>query len=317
LPTSSWSIDSFGHSAGTSSLLVGLGYTNQVLNRIPYDLKAQFQGQVNPFVSWREVLTSGWNARSSINTSRRNNVFHFETSRVSERFKFSESSTNIVSRDVSAGRSSLLTTVLPGHYSMPCDVFAHCSYLFEETLNRGEIREIAMSLLKHVSQHASKVVLNPSGDGMRKDSKVGHFLLLIGDDFSARKADIMYENIDLVLKEFDTISKHNDHLLPEVSYMFAAQYSTPQRYFGAYSSIYNFVNSRKEPSNATATKLAMRNHRGHVQKHLRVNNATFHANSVASSVEIASGDLLPYSDNIVNDWTGFYGSRPSLKLKIR
>jgi hypothetical protein len=39
--------------------------------------------------------------------------------------------------------------------------------------------------------------------------------------------------------------------------------------------------------------------------------------SQIQSKEVGKGHFVPYSDSLLNDWTGFYGSRPVLKEKIR
>ena len=47
-PTSSWQVDSFGHTTTTAALLRGMGYTSHILNRLPYTTKAALR--------WRREL---------------------------------------------------------------------------------------------------------------------------------------------------------------------------------------------------------------------------------------------------------------------
>jgi hypothetical protein len=208
--------------------------------------------------------------------------------------------------------SHLATTVLPGHYSLPCEALSHCSYLFEMILSHSHIHTIASELLSHVSKHASRVVLLSSGNhNSEESSSIGHFLLLVGDDFSARKANIMFHNLDLIMEEFNHLQQGKKE---ETSlYSFAAEYSTPHRYFGAYA---HHIREPKASNDDLSSK----------QKLLRKSmDAPLSSSSSSSSSSLSSGpsfataagDSLPYSDNIVNDWTGYYGSRPALKHQIR
>ena len=296
MPTCTWSVDTFGHSAAASGLFDALGYSNQVLNRIPYDLKMLFQGSGNSFFSKFINYIHGES------TSLRNNVFHYFPSHVNTRFHFN-------SRDGTKKRelhqSYLATTVLPEHYNVPCKAISYCSYLYDMALPDDDIKAIANELLIHVRRQAPRVVLLPSPhiDNTRFTSH-GHLLLLLGDDFSARNADIMYRNIDLIVSEFNSMQQHeNDY--SKHSYVFNAKYSTPKTFFDVYSSVLirknttTAENTARLPQNRSK-RTSNRKHMQHKPKRLA-----------------GSGDFLPYSDNIVNDWTGYYGSRPTLKHEIR
>ena len=384
LPTCSWSIDSFGHSAGTSGLFASLGYSQQVLNRIPYTLKSHFSSggvasQFTRFMQKSQAHLVGegegeakgktfWNREDTTTSasSLRNNIFQYQSSRENTRFHFTHTpATTHTSSGSGSGSSSgsgkvhmetsrLATTVLPGHYSLPCPAFSPCAYLFEMPLSTVDAKAVAKKLLIHALSQAVHVVLVPSSrtskpntntntkreretdlsgretkDGNKQEySEIGHFLLLLGDDFSARKADVMYHNIDLVIEQFNLLQQSTTNTDTDgLSYSFSAQYSTPRRYFEAYASIDR--SSEIDVVNITAPTFHLR-HSQHTDAPSSTETSLAPTLSSTASTESShavklsarltlsgKGDFLPYSDNMVNDWTGFYGSRPALKHQIR
>lgn len=209
-PSIAWFVDSFGHAASTSALLLGFDYSHQVLNRLPYQIKHQIQTNGPLF-------------------------FSFGASATSSSFQFTAESTS---------HSNIATYVLPHHYSSPYHI------RLESDISDIDATAYCTQLLQYF---------------LHLPLTTDHVMLLLGDDFAYRKTEKAYRSVDKIIKHLNSLSNslrtaHSLHM----------KYSTPSSFFA----------SLPQPSVA------------------------------------ATGNLLPYSDNIANDWTGYYGSRPGVKLQI-
>jgi hypothetical protein len=268
LPSVAWFIDSFGHAASTSSILLGFNYTAEVLNRVHYSLKQRIRDYGPPLFIHS---TAAHNERSR----------HF----------------NWASCD-----SGLLSTILPLHYSSPAAVKRSFA------LDPADIETAAFEIYRAAVDSAG---LNYHFDDVQKAafqiSK--EKLLLIGDDFSFIDSERDFNILDSILSRVREISKTElkectgsgprlraslrGHTELESGYMgmssacvdVSAIYSTPLSYFD-------------------------------IERRANVEPAAQSGMKPSYCRPRLAGDLLPYSDNFVTDWTGFYSSRPVVKRVI-
>ena len=284
LPTVGWFLDSFGHSSGTSGTLAGLGYRGQIFNRVSHHLKRQFKEHGPSFFWYRN----------------QRNAKEFSIKRYTGQNR-------IYAEGGVEWEDGLWTLLLPEHYSSPPPL-----RLVESVEGRRKQQRPKRDLLLYYKTSARATRIYVSGlptigceqEGQGDMEGVAHVLLLVGDDFSHRHADRSFFNIDGILAEFNKHSKINLRGSNSDGKSYVIQYSTPSRYFQSCAALYQ-SNAHISGRSMNSTLLTS------------VTQTEESKPRVSSPVHIAKGHLLPYSDNFVNDWTGFYGSRPLLKQRIR
>jgi hypothetical protein len=251
-----------------------MGYRGQVLNRVSYTLKNKLR-QHGPSFFWYRVENPAA-------------PFHFDVANAAGGQEW----VPVVREEEGGG---LWTVVLPDHYSSPHPLrFVEVVSRAQDAKHFQSIADATQAYVRGLSTAGCEGV-GPGG----AESEV-HVLLLVGDDFAHRHAERSFDNLDRIIKAFN--SKYSPPSLRgrpmittgPVAYRMA--YSTPSKYFSACAQL-NLKSSKKSNKKDTIDDTS--------------NVKTY------APFATASGHLLPYSDNYVNDWTGYYGSRPLLKHKIR
>jgi hypothetical protein len=261
MPSTAWFIDSFGHSASTSHLLSGLDYKLQVLNRVPDEMK-----------------TYNYNYGPQ--------MLHYYPQLFSTPFTIHSPSSwgirggNGMSQklETQSTMSPLATIILPDHYSVGNRIN------MDSRLSQLQIHDVMNTIMNRIA------TLRKYDDS---DSNL-NFYFLMGDDFTFRRAETAFANIDKLMHTINT---------EYTSLLVFAKYSTPRIFLESISKI-------SPPSHTGST--------GVIDYFLNSEfNPIKYFHSKQYHVSSASGHLLPYSDSYFNDWTGFYGTRPALKQLIK
>jgi hypothetical protein len=191
---------------------------------------------------------------------------------------------------------SLTTSILPFHYSSPGSTD---QLLRSPHLSNSKRLQIQSSLLLTLSRQL--------GDCVELGTRDCDLMILLGNDMTyAGYAPIAYHNLDSVISSLNDIFGHSHRhnpsapslrgLIDRNRFTLDVFYSTPKKYFASKTSQIQSSSQTervKVGAGAGAT----------------VTNPTKNFQGM--------GHFVPYSDSLLNDWTGFYGTRPLLKEKIR
>lgn len=134
------------------------------------------------------------------------------------------------------------------------------------------------SLLQSISNQISTCSINHD---------TCNIMILIGNDFTYEGyGSTAYDYIDRLIQLINSLYGKNNNsnfklrgIIDREKYQLVAFYSTPSKYLNE--------KNKNEFQNSNYQLLK------------------------------GKGHFIPYSDNFFNDWTGFYGTRPLLKEKIR
>lgn len=217
--------------------------------------------------------------------------FSYKVEKIAKEFDIKYKTYSISPHDTDHSASRLWTVVLPDHYSSPKPL------RFIEARGTFPHAAAANELLSFVGQLSTKGCEGMSKDGKHSES---HVLLLVGDDFSHSHAERSYRNLDKIIDEFNDMQAMSGG-------MYHAEYSNPSDYFQSCVALHHPSLHSRGGVNVSVSML----------KEEKITSSQGSKVPFAPGVAIAKGHLLPYSDNFVNDWTGYFGSRPLLKHDIR
>jgi hypothetical protein len=214
-------------------------------------------------------------------------TFAYRPERTSRRF---ELVTGLQGR---TNASTLTTSVLPFHYSSPgsMDQSLHSPHL-----SRSQRDSLQLSLL-----HTVSALMTDCSWGRDPQPTACDLMLLVGNDLTyAGYASTAYRHLDTFIRAVNQMddpeplsaststSPSLRGAIDRHRFRLRLFYSTPTRFF---------TEKRDQLERAAAAAAAP-------------------AGAGLGPVE-GRGHFVPYSDSLLNDWTGYYGSRPLLKEKIR
>ena len=124
-------------------------------------------------------------------------------------------------------------------------------------------------------------------------------MILLGNDFAYDGyASTAYQYIDTLIELITSLYGNNDPtrtILPSSSRLRGLIDREKYKLFAFYSTPSKFLK----------------------EKNYNSNNNNHELQETQYQPILGKGHFIPYSDNLFNDWTGFYGTRPYLKEKIR
>jgi hypothetical protein len=168
IPSVSWFVDSFGHSASTTSILRGFGYSGEVLNRVHYSIKSYIRTEgPTVFIHNTGVVNEPMNPRIS----------------------------TAASVSCAVGNSKvLLSTLLPVHYSSPVEITSSFK------MSDEKLKIAAASIFQHAVEFRD---VHYHGNYI---PDIEDQIILMGNDFTFSNSDEAFLAVESIIREVNKLS---------------------------------------------------------------------------------------------------------------